>query len=269
MSEEMVLEEAEATTEELPVEESKEETSVEESTEEEVEEEVIFEPFPEGAEVVEETLTDDQAQKLMQDTISGRRYFEVVGVGRLYIRSPNVQEKQEGDFVYAKLFNKAVMEGLDLSSNLEKELIKRGVLEDEYDSNSQIAIARRDLTKYEALLKKYEPTNKSKQVKKLARDIADTRNKIFEIIIQKQNLLSNSAEAKAEEARKNYLISRVTFHADDNKNVWNSYDEYLLEENSLLVSTVDYQFTTFAYGLASDYLMEFPEVKFLMEEDKK
>jgi hypothetical protein len=50
--------------------------------------------------------------------------------------------------------------------------------------------------------------------------------------------------------------------------VWDTYEDFLNDNEYLLISRAIYEFTTFSYGLASNYMIQFPEVKFL-EEDKK
>lgn len=70
------------------------------------EDEVKFKEFPKGTEVVEDdSITDEQASKLLEEMRDGKRYLEVEGVGRLYLRNPSVSENQEGGLIYSKVFN--------------------------------------------------------------------------------------------------------------------------------------------------------------------
>jgi hypothetical protein len=233
--------------------------------EEEVEEEPVeFLPVPEGTEIVEEdTISEEQAEKLFQEVQSGRRYFEAPGIGRAYLRNPTVEETQEAGFIYSKDFNKAVINGIETQEVLTKQLVDKGILEDVSKPDAEVNNLRRELVKKEALLAKYDKNNKSKQAKKIATDLADTRDAIFDIELKRREYLSNSAESKAEDSRNNFLISRIAFSAEDDERIWPTYRDFLNETNLALVATVTYEFITFSYGLSSNYMFEFPEVPFL------
>jgi len=190
-----------------------------------VEEETVeFREFPEGTEVIEDDdVTDAQATKLLDEMQAGKRFFEIEGVGTLYLRNPTVEETQEAGFVYSKSFNKAILEGIETSDILEQQLIEKGLLEDMDSSDSELNKLRKNLMKNELLLRKQNKDDKSKRTKKLAFEVADTRQKIFDSQIKRQNLLSNSAEQRADEIRSGYLISRVTYNSDTDERIWDTY----------------------------------------------
>ena len=234
----------------------------------ETEEKIEFKEFPEGTEVIEDdTVSDEQAQKLMDELKSGKRYFEAQEpYNRLYVRTPTVDENQEASLVYAKIFNKAILQGIEPSDSLEKKLVEKGIIEDYSAKDSEMSKAQANLIKSEALLSKFESSNKSKQVKKIARKVADARNEILEVNSKRQNLLSNSADNRADEVRNGFLISRVTHYSDTDERVWETYADFLSETDYLLVGRVTFEFLTFSYGLSSAYMENFPELAFLQDE---
>lgn len=248
------------------MEEKKEikETTQEEQIEENVE---FYDSYP-NAEYVEGELKDEQVDKMLNELKTGKRFFEIEGKGKFYIRTPTVEEIQKASLVYAKAFNEALKLGLDLQEVLEKEFVKRDILEDESDPNSRSNILRQKLIMLEKILASKNPEDKSKKTKKLAKELADVRNELIEIQVRKQQLLSSSAEAKAEDARNNYFISQTTYHEDGTK-VWETYEDFLAERDMLFVARISYEYYTFSYGLSSNYLEEFPEVKFLRENNEK
>lgn len=232
------------------------------------EETVNFTEFPEGTEVVkEDSLDDEQASKLLEEIQSGKRFMDVEGHGVLYIRNPTIEENQEGNLIYAKVFNQAILAGIDPEDELTKKLVDKGILEDENSSDSEASKVRTELVKLEALVKKYDANNRSKQVKKAARELAEVRAKVYDFNMKRQRLLSNSAEARAEDVKNSFLISRVTYRDDTNERVWGAYEDYLKEDDYALIGRLTLEFLTFSYGIASNFMAEYPEVRFL-EDDK-
>ncbi len=225
-----------------------------------------FEELPKNTKVVDKdsSLDSKDAEDLLEDVVSGRRYFEIPGYGKVYLRPATVEETQEASLEYSKMFNKAIMEGIPVQDELEKLLISKGILEDEDAYDSAINKKRRELLQKEELLKK-QPKSKAKDKKviKLAKEVADLRNEIFSDQFKRRNLLSNSAEAKADEIRTAFLISKTAVNADTDEPVWNSFEEYLNETDLVKLSKINFEYLTFSYGLSSNYMYEFPEVSIL------
>jgi hypothetical protein len=83
---------------------------------------------------------------------------------------------------------------------------------------------------------------------------------------EKTQLLAHSAESKAEDAQRNYLVSQVTALASSDVPVWSSYEDFKTEEDSNLVFRATYEYLTLANGLPSDFVEQLPENQLDSEE---
>ena len=172
----------------------------------------------------------------------------------LTTRLPKNQEAQEADFEYSKEFNRAVMHGILPQSALAAAFINSGVWSQEKDD--AIDEQRQQVIKLEEAL-----TNETDQMERqaLADALGDERNRLYVMRQERSELLSHSAEAKAEDARRNYVVSRVTELAKSGQRVWKTYKDFSDEEDGGLIYRAIYEYLTLANGLPADFIEQLPE----------
>lgn len=121
------------------------------------------------------------------------------------------------------------------------------------------------------------PEPKEKKFKKDIRDLAmkmkEKRDTIFQISQEQEKVLGKSADAHAETMRNATLMSACIYRQlnQDGKPlpVWKTSNDYLDEEDDLLVSGLRLQYTLFSMGLSQDAetIDEiFPEYEILKED---
>ena len=172
----------------------------------------------------------------------------------LSTRLPKNSELQESEDEYSVAFNKAIMRGIMPESTLVDHLLKNGVWSPKKDE--AIENQRLKVVELETLL---EDEKKQVDKKKIAESLATEREKLYQLRQQKTQLLSHSAESKAEDAQRNYLVSKVTELASSGLPVWQTFEDFQQEEDSNLVFRATYEYLALANGLPSDFVEQLPE----------
>lgn len=201
-----------------------------------------------------EEVTEERAEKALQEVIEGARYFEAPGLGRLKIRFPTNAEKRKADLEYAKTFSDLLDSGIKTNREMEKLLRERKIWTEEDDK--AIEEKDREIQGHLLLLSKTKTKSKREEIRK---KIAQLREELFALHQEKQAFLTNTVESKAEEARFAYLIHACTYNADTDERVWKTVEDFNNEENQEGVVQVIYQFMTFLRGLPADFLEYLPE----------
>jgi chorismate mutase len=136
-------------------------------------------------------------------------------------------------------------------------MIKKRNLWTEEDEE-KIADLRSKIDVQLVLLSKMET---EKNMKPIQDKIDELRQEIFQLQQERQKFFNNTAEAKADEAKMSFLISRVTEYADTGKKVWEKYNDFKDEPDQATVNDIVMQFLTFINGLPADFLTNPSEVE--------
>lgn len=171
------------------------------------------------------------------------------------------EEIQDSEFEYSRIFNKAIMAGILPQSTLLAKLIETGVWSEEKDQ----AIEQQRLS-VAAIEEKLDGMESESGRQAMAEELQAERAKLYNMRQEKIDLLAHTAEAKADEVQRNYIVSRVTERVDTKKPVWKSFDEYKKEQDGGLLFRSTYEYLTFINGLPSDFIDELPENKVLGAE---
>jgi hypothetical protein len=185
------------------------------------------------------------------------REFEVTlndeTIKKLTVRNANNEELQEGEFEYSRAFNNAIVRGLMPRAKLLSELEKSGVWTREDDE--AIEKQRLLVIRLEDALDNADESSRER----IASELGEERQKLFTSRQSKTEILSHSAEAKAEESQRNFLVSKVIEYADTGTRVWKNFSDYMKEEDGNLLFRATYEYLTFINGLPSDFANKFPE----------
>lgn len=203
-------------------------------------------------------VTEEIVDKVVAEAESGCREWEFTDA-RYTTRVPDTKDTNESNWEYSKAFNKALMAGLPTQTQMEKMLAERGIWGEA--ETARVDELREKIGNIEAILGKKKPTDKSKSVRKLVTELAEARADLIALNGTFNEYMSQTVESKADEAKQAYLISACTFKNDER--VWKDMDSFLTDRDRELVATATYQYMTFSVGLASDYLEDLPEIKFL------
>jgi hypothetical protein len=158
---------------------------------------------------------------------NNKRTFEVDG-SQYAVRVPTVQEIKEANEMRAKTFNDALSRGDLLRDQLETELRKRELWND--DREQEYQTLRREVLDGEYKLQKGGV--RLNQAKSIALDMSDKRSKMVGLLSSRTDLDSNTCEGKADAARFNYLFACCLVYDDSGEHFFpNKLDDYLLNQD--------------------------------------
>lgn len=179
----------------------------------------------------------------------------------LAIVRPNVKASREAQLEYNRSFAEAVQSGALLKAKLQNVLIDQGVWSIEKQEQHDNLI--NDINEKEQTLAK--GGIKLTDAKRIALEMRVKRWRLRELISERTEYESNTAEGQAENARFNYLVSACTVYNDTGKNVYSGVDDYLEQSGELFSIEAARVFANMMYGLEDDYEDNLPENKFLKD----
>tara|TARA_R100000306_G_C4376671_1_gene142216 strand:- start:899 stop:1888 length:990 start_codon:yes stop_codon:yes gene_type:complete len=193
-----------------------------------------------------------------------RREFTVEGK-KYAVRVPQVQDIKEANEMRAKTFNTSLSRGDLLRDQLEGELRKRKLWND--DREEEYQTLRRLTLDSEYRLQKGGV--KLSQARAIALEMTANRNKMVELLSSRTDLDSNTCEGKADASRFNFLFSCCLVYDEDDGDhkvddlyFPNKLDDYLTQQEDPVAAAGATEFYYLVSG--SDSLdAKLPENKFL------
>ena len=156
-----------------------------------------------------------------------KKSFEVNGKSYA-VRRPKVDEIRKANEVRSQSFNEALQRGDMLREQLESELRKRKLWSDSREEEYQGL--RQSILDGEYKLKK--GGIKLAKAKKVAMDMAESRQQMITLLSSRTDLDSNTCEGKADAARFNYLFAVCLVYDDTDESYFdNGLDDYLLNQD--------------------------------------
>ena len=195
----------------------------------------------------------------MADKIDKREFSVTLSNGQtvnLFTRTATNEELQDSEFEYSKVFNKAIIGGIVPQSTLISRLAENGIWNE--DKDRAIGEQRNVVIELE---QKLEAVTDEQAKEEIIAALKIERDKLYKMRQERTELMAHSAEAKAEEVQRNYLVSRVTSYASTGKPVWKNFDLYRKEPDGNLIFRTTYEYLTFINGLPSDFMNNLPENK--------
>lgn len=160
---------------------------------------------------------------------------------------------------YNRAFSSAVKSGALLRSALQNHMKEQDVWNDEKE------------TLYDSLVKRINDNGdkiarggiKLSEARECALDTRIARGDLRELITERTELDTNTAEGQAENARFNFIVSEVTVNDDTGKKFFNNVDEFLSSSTTEVAVESARRMGQLMYGLDSNYENNLPENKFL------
>ena len=164
---------------------------------------------------------------MSEDNITNRT-FEVEGV-KYSVIQPNLEQLTEANAMRAKAFNEALQRGDLLRDQLDTELRKRHLWNDDREEIYQGL--RQSIIDGEYSLSK--GGIKLDEAKDIALKMSESRQKMVEMLSSRSDLDSNTCEGKADAVRFNYLFSQCLVYEDTGEPVYSQgLADYLLKQDS-------------------------------------
>lgn len=190
-----------------------------------------------------------------------RRSFEFIIEDvntKFYLEMPTSEQIRNAEWHYSKVYNKALTEGVTTTAEMMDILTKRGLYGPDYEKKLQeLQVATSD-----AIGAMHNADDVDK--KQLALDVQALRDELYRWNQRLTGPLSNTCEQMADDAKTEYMTSVVVRDANG-ECLWNTYDEFISEENQSLALKARFEVLLWVQGLDSDFIDKTPENKVLKD----
>lgn len=179
------------------------------------------------------------------------------------VKSPSASASREANRVYSLEFTKCLDQGLMDKKQMINFLESKGVWSKE-KQNKEDAYKKKI---YDLEVELYRGTPGKKRMtlaegKAKALEIKKLRNEYISLITDRQEYEANTANAMADNARFDFLVSQCVF-TEDGQKVYNSYEEYQQKSDEDLAYTAASTLAQMLYDLEEDFAKKLPENQFL------
>jgi hypothetical protein len=189
----------------------------------------------------------------------GLRSFTGQDSNVYYIKSPTADDIRGADWEYSKIFTKSLSEGIMTQEELKDVLRVRGIIGPEYDQRAEelAMILANKISILESVVNDEEKSA-------AAIEVANARDDLFAWNQRLQAPLANTCEQMADDARIEYLTSKIIVNSLGTK-VWENFDAYLTEADQSKQQAARFEVMVFLQGLDSDFLENTPEAVAMRE----
>ena len=176
-----------------------------------------------------------------------------------YIAPPGADDLRGADYEYSKVYTKSLVEGITTASEMTDILMRRGIIGPEFEQRAQELS-----TILGERIRTLEVTTDIVEKQTLAVEVAEARDELFKWNQRLNAPLSNTCEHLADDARLEYITSRI-IRNEDGSHVWETFNKYLVEKNQGLAQKSRFEVMLYLQGLDSDFLDKTPEQRALRE----
>lgn len=176
----------------------------------------------------------NEQERIIEQILWGKCIVDIGGFDNkpqsFILRSLTIKEANYAQFIYDKEYNLAITNNIMSQETLKLLLADAGIDIDNYDQ--QIKRIELDIQKTKAQIKHYEFfTAKKRQLEKILNKLT---NEIDNLNKTKEHLLAMSAESRAEEVRRRYVVMLSTETLDEER-YWPTEIDFIDERDSLLI----------------------------------
>lgn len=197
----------------------------------------------------------------MKEVKEASRVVNTEKYGKVIIRFPTEEDKQKSDVVKSEKFTELLDSGLKTEAEMEQILAKRGVWTDKEEF--EIEQLQKKLTKA------YERVAKSKSEKmedNAMEEVNKIRNQIRDIQKKREAYMEHTIEAKCEKVSLGYLIYSVTSYFESGEKVWDSFSDFINNNNHQDAMKIAMEFMGMLSGIPSSFLGQSPEATETQEQ---
>lgn len=184
--------------------------------------------------------------------------------GKKYsIKKPTARVSSEASRRYSVEFTNCLKKDLMTKQQMKDFLSEHGVWSEDKDKEEKKISEQ--INKLELEIYRGGPNSKRmtlKEGQEKALEIKDLRGKYFALISERQSYEANTADALADNAKFDYLVSECVYNEDGSK-VYNSYEDYQDKSNDDLAYEAASQLAQMMYSLEDDFTKKLPENQFL------
>jgi len=213
----------------------------------------------------------EDVKEAVQDVLDSRREFTLETseneIFHYFIANPSGEDIRKADWRYSKIYNQAIVDDFLTQSQMTELLKKKGIIDDEYTQTLEdvrIALGA-ELFKLENVLGKEGPTD-DREV--CALEVSRLRDELFQLNQRVNGPMASTCEYLAEDARTDFLTSRIIQNKDGSK-LWEIFEDFRNEENTALAIKARFEVMLWMQGLESNFIENTPEQATLREIAQK
>jgi hypothetical protein len=209
----------------------------------------------------------DKVKEEMASLLDGRRMFEIEypdGVVKQYfIGVPTSEDIRQADWEEAKVYNRALKDGVFTAGEMLEILQARNIVGPEYerlgvDIKAKLA---------EKLVEMERELDEEKRVV-LAITVSSIRDELFKWNQRMTGPMSNTCERLASDSKTEYLTSCI-IQDKDGKRIWSSIEDYRKEKDIALQTKARFMVMLWLEGVEPDFLDRVPENLVLSQAREK
>jgi len=211
-------------------------------------------------------MSDKTAEEAVRDILEDpRRSFnfgdpETGEITQYFIGDPTGSDIRKADWQYSKVFNQALADGFPTAAQMIEELTRREVIGDHF--NKQVEETRIGLAAALFRLENMPEEAGDHEREGAAIEVAEHRERLFRLNQRVNGPMGNTCENLGDDARNEYLTSRVIEYKDGKK-VWETFEDYLQEANTALTVKSRFEVMLWLQGLDADFIENTPEQRAL------
>ncbi len=210
--------------------------------------------------------SDNAKEKAVKDVLETRREFTLENpeneIHHYFIANPTGEDIRKSDWQYSKVFNQAIVDGFLTQSEMLKVLQDKEIVSDEYTTN--LENVRINLGAELFKLENFLDEAGEEEREAVATDVSRLREELFQLNQRVNGPMANTCESLAEDARTEFLTSRI-IQNKDGSNIWLDFDVYKNDENTALAIKSRFEVMLWMQGLESNFLENTPEQSTLRE----
>ena len=210
------------------------------------------------------------AEKAVKNILDRRREFIFEPQNgepeHYFIADPSGEDVRKADWQYSKIFNQALADGFPTQAQMVDVLKERGIISDDY--TKEVEQTRIELATALFRLDNLLPDATDFDREQTAIEVAALRDKLFRLNQRVNGPLANTCENLAEDARIEFLTSRI-IQKQDGIRVWKDFETYRATDNTPLTVKSRFEVMLWLQGLESNFLEKTPEQETLRDVAKR
>ena len=184
---------------------------------------------------------------------------------KVHVKKPDNDSIKNADRYRAKSWNEAFKDGVLTKKEVHEIMKERGIWDDEKASLE--AKLTEEIIGLERKLYRGDGNRKPKlsEGRSIAIDMKTKRNDLRDLIAERISMDENTAEALADNARFDYLVSCCTFYSETDERVFPTYEDYNQRSSDDIANVAAQLLAQMMYNLDADFEASLPENQFLKQ----
>ena len=184
---------------------------------------------------------------------------------KVYVKKPDNDSVKVADRHRAKTWNEAFKDGVLTKKEVHQIMRERDIWNDE--KASQEEKLTEEIIKLERKLYRGDGKRKPKlsEGRSIAIEMKTKRNELRDLIAERISMDENTAEALADNAKFDYLVSCCAFYSDTDEPVFPNYEDYNQRSSDDIANLAAQLLAKMMYNLDADFEASLPENQFLKQ----